>query len=74
MIDTAAAASSQPQPTSPQERVEAILRRASGPMTQREIRDQAKLRASTIGDALTALVTDGRVARNDGGRYPVVAR
>jgi hypothetical protein len=42
-------------------------------MTQREIRDLAKIRASTIGDALAALVTDGRVAR-ERGRYQLVRR
>jgi AAA domain len=73
VIDTAAPPPSEPAPTSPQERVESILRQAPAPMTQRQIRDHAKMRASTIGDALAALVTDGRIARTD-GRYHVVPR
>jgi RecA-family ATPase len=60
-------------PLSPVERVEKILADAEKPLTQREIRDLAKIRASTIGDALAALVTDGRIAR-DGGRYQLLRR
>ena len=60
-------------PLLPVERVEKILADAEKPLTQREIRDLAKTRASTVGDALAALVTDGRVAR-DGGRYQLVHR
>jgi hypothetical protein len=55
------------------ERVERILTDATSPMSQREIRDLAKIRASTVGDALAALVTDGRVARKD-GRYQLTRR
>ena len=69
----AAGSPSLPPPTSPTERVEKILAEAEKPLTQREIRDLAKIRASTIGDALAALVTDGRVAR-EGGRYQLVPR
>jgi hypothetical protein len=72
VIDSAA-----PEPTPPPlpaiERVERILADATSPMNQREIRDLAKIRASTIGDALAALVTDGRVARTD-GRYQLTRR
>lgn len=55
------------------ERVEQILVEATAPMSQREIRDLAKIRASTVGDALAALVTDGRIVRQE-GRYQVVRR
>ncbi|HWX09288.1 MAG TPA: AAA family ATPase [Gaiellaceae bacterium] len=72
VIDRAA-----PEPTPPPmpaiERVERILAEATSPMSQRDIRDLAKIRASTIGDALAALVTDGRVARTD-GRYQLTRR
>jgi len=67
-VDTAAPLARAPAPISTIERVEAILRDAPRPMTQREIRDLAKIRASTVGDALAALVTEGRAARTD-GRY-----
>jgi hypothetical protein len=62
-----------PPPRSSVERVQDILTAASSPLSQREIRDLAKLRASTVGDALAALVTHGRVLRND-GRYQLVHR
>ena len=66
-----------PEPTPPRrtvsERVEQILEEATQPMTQRELRDIVKLRASSVGDALTALVTDGRVVRVE-GRYQIVRR
>jgi hypothetical protein len=55
------------------DRILAILAGAAAPMTQREIRDLAKVRAATIGDALALLVTDGRVSRN-AGRYMLVPR
>ena len=71
VVDTAAASPSVALPVSPIERIEKILADAENPLTQREIRDRAKIRASTIGDALAALVTDGRIAR-DGGRYRLV--
>jgi hypothetical protein len=62
-----------PPPIPAIERVEQLLLDAAAPMTQREIRDLAKIRASTVGDALAALVTDGRVARTD-GRYQITRR
>jgi len=62
-----------PDPTPPPmtaiERVERILADATAPMSQREIRDLAKIRASTVSDALAALVTDGRATRTQEGRY-----
>lgn len=57
----------------PSERVERILIDADQPMTQREIRDLAKIRAATVSDVLAALVTDGRVER-EGARYRLVRR
>jgi AAA domain len=73
VIDSATPAQTAPAPASPIERVAAILSERAAPMTQREIRDLAKLRSATIGDALAALVTDGRVTHGD-GRYRIVNR
>jgi len=73
VIDSATPEPAAPSPASPIERVAAILAERGAALTQREIRDLAKLRSATIGDALAALVTDGRVARCD-GRYRIVAR
>jgi hypothetical protein len=72
VIDTAATTVI-PAPASSLERVERILAAAAAPMTQRDIRDLAKIRASSVGDALAALVTDGRVARIE-GRYQLSHR
>jgi RecA-family ATPase len=68
VVDTSLPATVVAAVASPLERVERVLGEAAAPMTQREIRDLVKLRAASVGDALTALVTDGRVARVD-GRY-----
>ncbi len=62
-----------PASASSLERVERILAAATAPMTQREIREIAKIRASSVGDALTALVTDGRIVRTE-GRYHLAHR
>ena len=72
VIDTATPTPDAP-PTSPIERVEVILKERAVALTQREIRDLAKMRSSTIGDALAKLVTDGRVTRSD-GRYRLIER
>jgi AAA domain len=68
-----AAPQSSPPPMPPIERVERILADATAPLSQREIRDLAKIRASSVSDALATLVTDGRVARSD-GRYQLLPR
>ena len=73
IVDTAAPPPVSTAPLSPTERVARILGDADRPLTQREIRDLAKMRASTIGDALSALVTDGRVT-HAAGRYHLTSR
>ena len=73
VVDAAVPAAAGPASTSPLERVERILADATTPLTQREIRDLAKIRAASVGDALTALVTDGRIVRTD-GRYELARR
>jgi len=72
-VTDSAAPESAPPPISAIERVERILAEATSPLNQREIRDLAKIRASTVGDALAALVTDGRVSRIE-GRYQLMRR
>ncbi|CAN5463680.1 hypothetical protein BH09MYX1_BH09MYX1_60350 [soil metagenome] len=73
VVDAAVPAAAGPAPASALERVERILTDATTPMTQREIRDLAKIRAASVGDALTALVTDGRIVRTE-GRYALARR
>jgi hypothetical protein len=68
VLDASVPVAAGPAPASPLERIERILADATMPLTQREIRDLAKIRAASVGDALAALVTDGRVVRTD-GRY-----
>ena len=68
LVDAAAPETGAHAAVSPLERVERILADATAPMTHREIRDLAKVRAATVSDALAALVTDGRIVRTD-GRY-----
>jgi hypothetical protein len=62
-----------PHPGSPVDRVERILVEAAEPLSQRQIRDLAKIRASSVGDALATLVTDGRATRTQ-ARYQIVHR
>lgn len=73
VVDHAAPQKKSPPSMPPVERVERILAEATAPLSQREIRDLAKIRASTVSDALATLVTDGRVARNE-GRYMLLPR
>ncbi len=73
VVDAAVPAAAVPSSASPVERVAKILADATTPLTQREIRDLAKIRAASVGDALTALVTDGRIVRTD-GRYELARR
>jgi len=74
VVDTATPSPVGPVLASPEERVERILTDATQPMSTREIRDLVKLRATTVGELLTAMVTDGRVSRVEGGRYELVRR
>jgi hypothetical protein len=73
VVDTAAPEANTPARVSPRERVERILTDATAPLTQREVRDLAKIRAATVSDALAALVTDGQAIRTD-GRYELARR
>lgn len=70
-IDTTAPAAS--QASAPKDRIDRVLAEADKPLSQKEIRDAVKIRASTVSDALAALVTDGRVTRVD-GKYLHVQR
>jgi hypothetical protein len=56
----------QPQ-ASAQKRLEQILAEAKAPLTQRQLRDAARMRASHVGDALANLVAAGRVIRSADG-------
>ena len=52
---------------SPQERIEQILAAATTPLTQRQLRQAARMRASHVADILAQLVDSGRVTRSPDG-------
>jgi AAA domain len=52
---------------SAQKRIEQILTEANTPLTQRQLRDAARMRASHVSDALANLVAAGRVIRSADG-------
>jgi hypothetical protein len=54
-------------PTSSQQRIEQILAAATAPITQRQLRQAAKMRASHVAEVLAKLVADGRVSRSADG-------
>ncbi len=54
-------------------KIEDALAAAAKPLTQRQLRETCKLRMATVCDALTALVTAGRVRKTSGGLYARVA-
>jgi hypothetical protein len=62
----------QAQPSS-QQRIEKILADATTPLTQRQLRDVARMRASLVTDILAQLVAAGRVSRSADG-YRINAR
>src|SRR6516165_242884 len=52
---------------SPQQRIEQILAAATAPITQRQLRQAAKMRASHVAEVLAKLVADGRISRSANG-------
>ena len=52
---------------SSRERIEAVLADAREPLSQKDIRDRARMRASDVVRALTDLLTEGRVIRSPSG-------
>jgi AAA domain len=55
------------RPASAQQRLEQILAEATTPLSQRQLRDAARMRASHVTDALAGLVAAGRVIRSAEG-------
>jgi hypothetical protein len=58
--------SAKPEP-SPTQRVEQALGASPTPVTRRELRERCRMGSSRLGDALDALLTQGRVLRCDTG-------
>jgi AAA domain len=59
----------EPGPAQPscRERVEKALAEAGKPLSQKQIRNVVRVRASDVGQALAALAADGRVIKSAGG-------
>jgi hypothetical protein len=63
----------QPQPSEPPvqpsalHRIEQILAEAKTPISQRQLRDAARIRASHVAEVLAKLIADGRVSRSADG-------
>jgi len=55
------------EPADPLDRVEQALAEAKRPLSRRALRAACRMRASTVGDALTELLADGRAVETDGG-------
>jgi hypothetical protein len=53
--------------SSAQQRLEQILAQSTSPLTQRQLRDAARLRASNVSNALADLVATGRIKRTADG-------
>ena len=58
------AASNQP---SSRQRIEQILAAAKAPVTQRQLRNAARMRASHVADILAQMIESGRVSRSNEG-------
>jgi hypothetical protein len=59
----------EPQPTQPsaRQRIEQILAEANAPLSQRQLRDTARMRSSHVAEVLAQLVAAGRVTRSPDG-------
>jgi len=75
LVEARAAAGSPPAAPSlsAPARIEQILSVAQSPQSARELRKAARMRASSLGDALAALVTSGRVTKSE-GKYHLTPR
>lgn len=62
-----------PPGLSASDRLEQLLSAAEAPLSLRDLRKAARMRASSVGDALTALVTRGRVTKSAAG-YQLASR
>jgi AAA domain len=57
----------QPSQPSPRQRIEQILLEAKTPLSQRQLRDTARMRASHVAEILAQLIAAGRVTRSPDG-------
>jgi DNA-binding IclR family transcriptional regulator len=62
-------AESQPTQPSVRQRIEQILAEAKAPLSQRQLRDAARIRASHVAEVLAQLVAAGSVTRSPDGYH-----
>jgi AAA domain len=67
VLDSDPAQPSAPVQSSPLQRIEQILADSEAPLTQRQLRDVARMRASHVSDILAKLLSAGRVSRSPEG-------
>jgi AAA domain len=67
VVDNDPAQSSDPVQPSSLQRIEQILAESSAPLTHRQLRDIARMRASHVSDSLAKLLAAGRVSRSAEG-------
>ena len=58
-----------PEPETPEQRIVQALADAETPLSQRQIRERAATRATTVTDTLQTLIRERRVERSPGGGY-----
>lgn len=74
VVDARVASPPTPAPgLSAPDRIEQLLSAAQAPLSLRDLRKAARMRASSVGDALTMLVTGGRVTKSAAG-YQLASR
>jgi hypothetical protein len=60
-------AESQPTQPSARQRIEQILAEAKAPLSQRQLRDAARIRTSHVAEVLAQLIAAGRATRSPDG-------
>ena len=61
-----------PHNETPQQRIVQVLADAESPLSQRQIRDRAATRHTTVGTLLAKLVREGLVEHYAAGRYKII--
>ena len=62
-----------PEPDTPDQRIVQVLAEAETPLSQRQIRERAATRHTTVGTVLGTLVREERVQRDTAGGYSIAA-
>ena len=68
-LSRAGPAETAPEPEPPEQRIVQALADAETPLSQRQIRERAATRATTVAETLQTLIRERRVERAPGGGY-----